>query len=174
MPRGRSRGRRSGGGGKVRYSWHGFYQPTLIVPSDLLQDQFVLYNADDADHDEEVVLQRIRGWIQFQNTATSGDSVGVGIYMVELDNAGAITSDVDPLGNLDFDIENHNTLWLWQFDVPGTPSGTVRTVHSMEIDIKAKRKIEEPHALVVIFDRIAIDRVGFQFTLRALMKDGRF
>ena len=173
MARRRTAGR-ARSGGKNRYAWHGFYLPGLEVPSDLLQDVFVLYDSDDADHQEEVVLERIRGRIQFQNTATSGDGVGVGIYLVELDNAGGMTSDVDPLGTLSFDIENNSTLWLWQFDVPGTPSGTVRTSHFQDIDIKAKRKIENPQALVAVFDRLAIDRVGFQFTLRALVKEGRF
>ncbi len=166
------RGGRSGG--KVRYAWHGFYQPTLIVPSDTNQDIFVLYDPIDDDHQEEVVLQRVRGWLQFQNTSTSGDSVAVGLFSAERTGAGALASDLDILGATGFDIENNNTLWLWQFDVPGTPTGTLRTVYEHTFDIKAKRKIEDPRFLVLVFDRATADRVGFQFTARALVKEGRF
>ncbi len=174
MPRGRSRGGRARSGGKNRYAWHGFYQPTLIVPSDTNTDVFVLYDPIDDDHQEEVVLQRIRGWIQFQNTSTSGDNVGVGMYLARRDAAGAMTSDVDPLGNTAFDIEINQTLWLWQFDVPATATGTTREVYSQPFDIKAKRKIEDPDILVLVFDRATADRVGFQFTARCLLKEGRF
>lgn len=167
----RSRGRPRGGR-RPRYSWHGFYQFALITPSDTAQDIFVMYDPIDDDHQEQVTLERIRGHITFSNTTTSGDQVGVGIYVAERDAGGAMASDVDPLGVTGFDIESNNTLWLTMDDIPAVPTGTRRVNYRHEIDIKARRIIEDPKFLVAVFDRVTASRVAFNFNLRCLVREG--
>ena len=101
----RARGRGSSRGGRNRYAWHGFYQPVLIVPPDVNNDLFILYDPIDDDHQEEAVLKRIRGEFYVQNTNASGAIIGFGIFLCERDSVGSILNAPSPRSPNKFDIE---------------------------------------------------------------------
>ncbi len=172
--------RRSRGGsrraGRVRYSWHGFYQPTAVSLDVLVPKIFVLYDPRDADHQEEVVHERCIGRLNIQNVATAGFAVGWGVYVVERDAAVPpnVPNVPDVLGFNAHEIESNWTLWHGSLDVPGTPTGVRRVVHSFDINIKARRKVQDPRMVVFIIEPTVIDRGLFDFHIRTLVREGRF
>ncbi len=159
--------------GRVRYSWHGFYQPIRVTTANTNLAVFLLYGSRDQDHQEEVVLERIVGQFSWASSGAT-DTVGMGLYVVELDTANVLQSDVDPLGNSDFDIEQNNTLFLWQQVVPTVPSGQMPPIYTKDINVKARRKIQDPQALVLVEAPTTASRTNFQFNLRCLIREGRF
>ncbi len=175
MPRGRHAGH-SRRAGRVRYSWHGFYQPTLISLDTLIPKIFVLYDPRDADHQEEVVHERTIGTLNVQISAASGVAIGWGIYVVEGDGATPpnVPNAPDVLGVSSFDIEANWSLWHGAQDFAGTPAGLQRMTYKIPIDVKARRKIQDPQLLVLIVEAAVIDRGLFDFNARSLVREGRF
>ncbi len=167
--------RRSRSGGKNRYAWHGFYLNASIEPADTTLDVFVLYDPIDSDHQEEVVLERTIVHFQCSNTATAGTGrIGFGLYLVEFNAAGTITSDMDPLGTTGFDIEANWQLWHKVVDLPAATSGQNVQQFEYDFNAKAKRKIEDPKALILAVRGTTASRWRYMFQARALVKEGRF
>ncbi len=172
MPR---RMARRAAGGKNRYAWHGFYQASALTPADTALDLFVLYDPIDADHQEEVVLERTIIHFQCHNPDTGGSTrIGFGLYLVEFDSAGVLTSDVDPLGVSAFDIEANWQLWHKIVDMPPAISGQQSIHYEYDFNSKAKRKIEDPRALVMLVQGATASRWRYMFQARCLIKEGRF
>jgi len=174
-----ARRRHQGGGarraGRVRYSWHGFYLAVPQQPVDILNRVFFLYDPLDADHQEEVVLERtILHYTIIQPNESTTSEIGIGVYLARRDIAGAMISDIDPLGTTAFDIEANYTLF-----------NKIHTFRAKDVDasapfidetheIKARRKIQDPAILVVVV-RVADPSVlQFAFQARCLMREGRF
>ncbi len=162
-------------GGKNRYSWHGFNMSSPSTPADTALDVFILYDPLDNDHQEEVVLERTIIHFQCRNSdTTSFGRIGMGLYVVELNEGGTITSDADPLGIAAFDIEANWQLWHQIVDMPTHIAGQQPTVFEYQVNAKAKRKIEDPKALVMLVRGSAASVWTYQFQARCLVKEGRF
>jgi len=167
--------RRSRGAGKIRYAWHGFYMAGANAPADILLDVFKLYDPVDADHQEEVVLQRIVGNIQIENPATAGEGrIAFGFYLASRDAAGAMTSDIDPLAITAFDIEANWTLYRKAFYLPPAIAGQQPLQYVFDFNIKAKRKVEDPRMVVMAIRGDTASRWKYMFQSRCLVKEGRF
>ncbi len=162
--------------GKVRYSWHGFFMNTPLAPSDTLRDAFILYDPLDNDHQEEVVHERTIGTMWVRNPNTSVESViGFGIYVVNADEARTIVLAPDPLGIAAFDIESNWTLWHHIVPMPiQTAAGGAVDYIRIDINVKARRKIQDPQMLALIVRGSANDRWRYQFAARTLVREGRF
>ncbi len=160
--------------GRVRYSWHGFYQETPLTAADTAQDIFILYDPIDDDHQEEVVLERIRGTITTQSQAAQATTTSMGLYVAARDAAGTIPNPPDPTGVTGFDIEANWTLWHRFLHLAGTPTGTLEQSVIVDIDVKARRKISDPHVLMFVQDRSDASASSIQFDLRCLLREGRF
>ena len=147
------------------------------IPADAVNRIFVLYDPIDDDHREEVVLERvILQYDVYQVGTTSTDGIGLGVYLARRNAAGAMVSDIDPLGFTRFDIESNNQLWRATHNFrPNDADGQPQSYRSPQINIKAKRKIEDPAFLVMVI-RVDAANSALQFTFnaRALMKEGRF
>ena len=143
--------RRAGrSGGKDRYSWHGFSMVTPLTPANADINVFKLYDPIDGDHQEEVVLQRTIIHFQCRNSDTSSfGRIGMGLYLADRDSTGAMTSTIDPAGISAFDIEANWQLWHKIVDLPINIVGQQQRVFEYEVNIKAKRKIQDPKMLVI-------------------------
>ncbi len=168
--------RRSGrAGGKNRYAWHGFYMATPLTPADTIEDVFVLYDAIDDDHQEEVVLERTIIHMQCSNPNTSaGGRIGFGLYLGTRNNAGAMSSDINTLGVSAFDVEANWQLWHKIVHMPQAISGQADVQYEYDFNAKAKRKIEDPQFLILVVRGDTASSWKYQFQARALVKEGRF
>ncbi len=173
MARKRSRGG-SRQAGRVRYSWHGFYGPTPNSVA-ITNEVFVLYDPTDADHQEEVVHERtIFDWSMKNNATAGAVECGLGIYLVEFDAAGAMTTDIDPIGNTAFDIESNSTLYSIFHELPAAISGQQTQIREGHIEVKGRRRIEDPKALVMVMRATVVSRAEVVFRARSLVREGRF
>ncbi len=163
--------------GRVRYSWHGFFMNTPLAPSDILRDIFVLYDPLDADHQEEVVHERTIGTMWVRNPNTSVESViGFGIYVVNADDTRTVLNAPDPLGISAFDIESNWTLYNHIVPMPIQPAADGGSIQYLRFDInvKARRKVQDPQMVVMVVRGSAVDRWRYQFQARTLVREGRF
>ncbi len=148
---------------------------TPLTPSDTALDVFVLYDPIDDDHQEEVVLQRTILHFQCSNPSTSaGGRIGFGVYVVQRDISGGITSSVDPLAIGAFDIEANWQLQHKIVQMPQAISGQHDVQYDYQIEVKAKRKIEDPRFLAVLVRGQAASTWKYMFQARCLVKEGRF
>ncbi len=172
MARRRSPGRRPG---RVRYSWHGFYLAVPQLPADVLNRVFILYDPLDDDHQEEVVHERTILHVSYRNPNETTDSeVGIGVYLARRDSAGAMVSDIDPLGVSAFDIESNYTLFN-QIDMLRTKDvDAAAPTIEYTVNVKARRKIQDPSFLVVVVRVADASVIQFMFQARSLMREGRF
>ncbi len=163
-------------GGKNRYAWHGFYLNSPAIPADANNDIFVLYDPIDDDHQEEVVLQRVVLHYSIAMVSAAVTSqYGIGVYLVRRDDAGSMVSDINPLGTTAFDIEQNNQLFnRTHFFRPNDADGQPQSLTQV-VEVKAKRKIQDPAMLVVVTRVNGTDAaIQHQFTARCLVKEGRF
>ncbi len=158
---------------KRKYSWHGFYQPTLLPITTQSNHVFALYDPIDADHPEQSTLVRIRGWytVISSETAINGN-IGMGIYYGQRNSSGGLTTDIDPAGNSGFDIESNSTLWLRQMVFGDTDLTNATKRIDGEWDIKAKRKVEDPATIVIVIRADQSNDFEVAFNCRCLMDDG--
>ena len=170
----RRKGRTGRGAGRVRYSWHGFFGPTPNSVA-ITNEVFVLYDPTDTDHQEEVVHERTIFEYAVKNNATAGAvQVGLGIYLVEFDAAGAMTTDIDPIGNTAFDIESNSTLYGAFYEFPAAIAGQQTETKRVLVEVKARRKIQDPKALVMVMRADIVSRAEVVFRARSLVREGRF
>jgi len=170
----RGRGHMARRPGRVRYSWHGFYLFTPLIPPDIFQDIFVLYDPIDDDHQEEVVLERIRGTITLRSESTNSTTHAMGLYIANRNAGGTFPNPPDPEGVAAFDIESNWTLWHRFDNLAGEPSGQVADLRIINVDVKARRKIQDPQVLILVTDRGTASASSLQFDLRCLLREGRF
>ncbi len=166
--------RRSAARGRVRYSWHGFYLPTPSQPGDTLNDVFVLYDPLDDDHQEEVVHERTILHYTVVNPSATTAVFGIGVYAARRDSAGGMVSDIDPLGNTAFDIESNNQLFNRTHLVRPQNTGAIESTFDVAVDIKGRRKIQDPAFLVLVTRVSVLTTCQFTFTARSLVREGRF
>ena len=150
MPRRRnSRGMRQ----RPKWAWDGSYLGVAQTPADVLVNIFVLYDPRAAKGDKEasVTVYRTMGNVSCYNVSTAGSVMfGFGIYIVEQNDAGAITTSTDPLGITAEEIEASNVLFhrmdFIQAKVAGEPLELVR----YEFDTTVKRKLKGRQMLVAM------------------------
>ncbi len=149
-----------------------------ICPPDTSNDVFVLYDPIDADHQEEVTLERIRGLMQIGNDGTDSTNGGVrvswGIYLATRNAAGAMTSGIDPRGVTAFDIEANWTLLTESVQMNAAIAGQQTPQTFSRIDVKGRRKIQDPRFLALVINSDIANRACFKFQARCLMREGRF
>ncbi len=156
-----------------KYSWHGFYQPTLLAITTQSNHIFALYDPIDDDHQEQATLVRVRGFYTIIGSEAAIDSaIGMGIYYAQRDSAGTLTTDIDPIAPDSFDIESNSTLWLRQFQFADVDATNSITQIKGEWDIKAKRKVEDPNWIILVARATSSNDFKIAFNCRVLLDDG--
>ncbi len=157
------------------YRWAGFYMGTQATkPTDVLNDQFTLFNPGDFGDDvrTKAVLTRIRGRFSCHNESTSLSTIGAVIQIQETNEAEAIVSESDPLsGNVEW-IERTTALWNEQIYLPGTPVDSAPQLVTFPIDVKAKRRVMNPYTVQMTIRVGDATRIRYHFWARALLRIG--
>lgn len=170
----RARSSRSGGRkARPRYTWAGFFLNGAQAPADTVEDLFVIYTADLASgkQDTDVIHQRTIGNFWCKNPATAGSvDIGFGLYLAEVDAAGAVVSDIDVLGSTLFDIRDTNWLWRGRAHMDALVSGLQAQYQHFVVDVKVKRRIRLPSILVWVVQGDQASRWTYFFDMRTLIK----
>ncbi len=173
-----SRRRSHGGRTRVRprWKWTGQFLATAQTPADAVVNFHVLYDPRDVDgsnESETTVCRNVGNYFVTNPPTTVNSNIGMGIYLVEQNAAGAITTEVDPLGVLDEDVEVNNRLYhridfIRVKEGAGDRSGVVR----IDIDTKVRRVIKGRHLLVLAVRGDTALAWQYSFAMHTLVREG--
>lgn len=173
MPRGRRNS--SSRARKPRWAWNGAYLGAAQTPADTLVDFHVLYDPREAagENESDTTLYRIVGNYMVRNvSAVSNLQVGMGIYLVEQDGLGAITTDSDPLDITRQGIEVNNVLYHRIDFLSPTDAGAVRDQVRLDLNTTVRRRIQGRHMLVLAVRGDIAGQWQYGLRFRALIKEG--
>ncbi len=169
------RGRGRSSGPKPRWSWNGAYLGAAQTPADVLVDFHVLYDPREAagENESDTTVYRVVGNYMVRNvSAVSNLQVGFGLYLVEQDALGAITTDVDPLGITRQDIEVNNVMYHRIDFLSPTDAGAVRDQRLIELDTTVRRRIIGRHMLVLAVRGDIAGQWQYGLRFRCLIREG--
>lgn len=173
----RARRGRSGGYSrrpKPRWAWNGAYLAQAQLPADAIINLHVLYDprAAAGDNESQVTLYRVVGNYSVTNPSALNCMVGFGVYLMEQNDAGGITTSTDPLGNTFEEIGARNCLYhRMDFLRPGESGGPLNEVR-LDLDIKVRRIIDGRHILIAAIRGDNPLAWQYAFALRALIREG--
>ncbi len=173
MPGRRTSRGRGGRRSRPKWAWNGSFLGVAQTPSDVIVNIHVLYDPREAggDNESEVTVYRVVGNGSIENPAAGNTQWGWGVYVVEQNDAGAITTSTDPIGITAEEIESRNVLYHRMDHVTGVNGDNVTRIN-FEVDIRVRRKIKGRELLAILTrgDR----SLGWQYShrIRALIREG--
>jgi len=157
---------RGKGRGAVRkYHWDGIQMPrTAVVTAVSLA---VLIDPTESDFIPATVV-RVRGVLSFIPVADTVNECRAKMLYVELNDAGSMSGDH---AAIDTDSEDIAQRILWQGQ-HAQPATTLRQVTHLDIDMKAKLRIDasSKKALVIIFQATTTARTDMILNARVLLQ----
>ena len=123
----------------------------MTVLPDTVSDVYYIHAPDEVS-DNEVTLIRVVGRYDLENIDSADTDVrmGVTLAVVQLDGAGVMVDDIDPIGDSINDYTNKAQIYRNYETFSGSSSSNAYHVNN-RIDLRAKRKMSENQALVAVF-----------------------
>ncbi len=161
-------------GPKPRWKWSGQYLAAAQAPADTIVNYHVLYDPRTADgsNESQATIYRCVGNYSIQNPGAGNTMSGMGIYLVEQDVAGGITTDSDPLAVTVDDIEVNNRLYHRMDFLPPKPTDELPGIVRVEIDTKVRRIVTGRHLLVLAVRGNAANGWQYAFCMHVLIREG--
>ena len=158
---------------KVDYQWDGIYSGP-VAPADTVKDVYYIYSPGELENDiitcERVILN---GYIENIDSANTDVQIGVIIARVNVDGAGLMVDDLDPLNTNLEDFQNKNIMWRAKYGFRGSAATNNYWHRWNDLNIKTKRTLNAWQALVLIVRGSDASDWQYDFDLRGLFKVGK-
>jgi len=157
---------------KVDYQWDGINSGT-VAPADTVKDVYFLYTPGELENDLVTVNTVVlNGYVENIDSANADVDIGVIIAAVDIDGAGFMVNDLDPLNTNLEDFQMKNIMYRQKFNFRGSAASNNYWYRWQDYRINTKRKLNAWQALALIVRGSDASDWQYNFDCRALLKVG--
>ncbi len=158
---------------KVDYQWDGINSGP-VAPADTVKDVYYIYTPGELENDiitcERVILN---GYVENIYSANADVQIGIIVARVNVDGAGLLVDDLDPLNTNLEDFQNKNIMYRQKLGFRGSAASNNYWYRWSDYPINTKRTLNAWQALVIIVRGSDSSDWQYDLDMRALFKVGK-